>query len=226
MPQTILILGASRGLGLEFARQYAQAGDSVYGTTRQGSAPIPISGVKTLHLDVTKESDFPRLAGELRAAGIVPDVLIHNAGINKHGTDSFEQATFDEWAEVLTVNTIGAVGTARHLVPLLPEHRGAKVVFLSSELGSIARSTGGFLPYRASKAALNMLVKCLSEEQARRGVGCLALHPGWVKTDMGGEMAPLEALDSVQRMRRTIAALDAVKHNGAFIDLDGKPLPY
>lgn len=227
MAETVLIIGASRGLGLEFARQYAADGWNVAATTR-GNPPTELQGLANkgvYDLDIRSEDAFAALAKELKDNSIAPKVLIHNAGINKGRDGGFGVTTFEVWREVLDVNTVGAVGTARYLMPLLPANAGAIGVFITSELGSIAQAGGGFLPYRASKAALNMMVKTLAFEEKRRGVSVIALHPGWVKTDMGGPNAPLEAPDAIRQMRATIAKVTA-EHNGTFLDYKGAKLPW
>ncbi|MDX2176187.1 MAG: SDR family oxidoreductase [Candidatus Sumerlaeia bacterium] len=228
MPKTVLIIGASRGLGLEFARQYSADGWTVIGTVRTrdaGQALKALPGADAFAMDIRREEDFAEFARELQGRGVRPDLLIHNAGVNIRSEESFAKTSFEAWNETFAVNVTGAVGSARYLAPLLPEKAGAVAVFISSELGSIAQANGGYLPYRASKAALNMLVKCLAVEQAARGVCCAALHPGWVRTDMGGAEAPLEAPDSIKAMRKAIAALK-MERTGSFLDLNGKTLPY
>lgn len=229
MGNSVLIIGASRGLGLEFARQYAAAGWQVAGTVRGEAGAKALTaaapGGLVAELDIRREEDFASVARELSGKGFAPSLLIHNAGVNPRPNATFGEITFDDFSETLAINVTGAVGSARYLMPLLPANQGARAAFITSELGSIALSNGSFLPYRASKAALNMLVKCLSAEQQARGVCCVALHPGWVRTDMGGPMAPLEAPDSIRRMRETIGSL-TMERNGAYIDLDGKTLPF
>lgn len=228
MEKTVIIIGASRGLGLEFARQYSADGWQVIGTVRRESDAANLSGLpltEAMLLDVLSEKSFEDFAAQLSERTIVPDVVIHNAGVNINSQGTFATTRFADWEKTFAANVTGAVGTARFLLPLMPEGRGSKAVFITSELGSIERCNGGFLPYRASKAALNMLVKSLAVEQARRGVVCIAMHPGWVKTDMGGPNAPLEAPDSIRRMREAINRT-AMSDTGAFLDLNGARLPY
>jgi len=228
MKRVVVIVGVSRGLGLEFATQYLADGWRVVGTVRHESdaAPLRKLGINDVFiLDVRNEDDFEEFAAALKKRGIVPNVIIHNAGVNIRPNVTFAETNFADWEHTLGVNVVGAVGTARYLVPLLATGTEAKAVFLSSELGSITQCFGGMLPYRASKAALNMLVKSLSIEQAPRKVVCLALHPGWVKTDMGGPEAPLEAPDSIRQMRATIANA-TMADNGAYLDYRGEKLPF
>jgi NAD(P)-dependent dehydrogenase (short-subunit alcohol dehydrogenase family) len=228
MKKVVVIVGVSRGLGLEFATQYLADGWQVIGTVRHESdaAPLRKLGIADVFiLDARREEDFEEFASALRKRGFVPEIIIHNAGVNIRPNVTFAETNFADWEQTLGVNVVGAVGTARYLVPLLPENAKSKAVFLSSELGSIEQCFGGMLPYRASKAALNMLVKSLSIEQAPRKVTCLAIHPGWVKTDMGGPEAPLEAPDSIRQMRATIAKA-TMADNGAFLDYKGTKLPY
>ncbi len=228
MEKTVVIIGASRGLGLEFARQYSADGWQVIGTVRREADAVRLREcpqAEAMVLDVLSEKSYQEFAARLADQSIVPDVVIHNAGVNLDAQGTFTTTKFADWDRTFAANVTGAVGTARYLLPLMPESRGAKAVFITSELGSIERCNGGFLPYRASKAALNMLVKCLAVEQAKRGVLCIAMHPGWVKTDMGGPNAPLEAPDSIRRMRDAINRT-AMSDTGAFLDLNGARLPY
>lgn len=228
MEKVVVIIGASRGLGLEFAKQYLADGWRVVGTVRHESDAAPLRKLgkaEAFILDARREDDFEEFAEALQKRSLVPEVIIHNAGVNIRPNVTFAETRFADWEQTLGVNVVGAVGTAKYLVPLLKENAGGKAIFLSSELGSIEQCSGGMLPYRASKAALNMLVKSLSIEQQARGVTCIALHPGWVKTDMGGPEAPLEAPDSIRHMRATIAAA-TMADNGAYLDYRGARLPY
>jgi NAD(P)-dependent dehydrogenase (short-subunit alcohol dehydrogenase family) len=228
MPETVLIIGASRGLGHEFARQYTARGTRVIGTVRKAedAEKLRALGAQVHMLDVTREEDHQRVAEQLRLAAETPDILIYNAGVNAGEAHTLETAPLSVWRPLFEVNLYGAVSAARHFLPLLPANKGARGVFITSELGSIHHSTGGFLPYRASKAALNMLVKTLSNDENKRGVCLIALHPGWVKTDMGGPQAPLTPDISIRSMIGTIGRLEIAKHQGAYLSYDGGALPW
>ena len=207
---TALITGAGRGLGKELARQYEADGWRVIGTTRRD-------------FDVTQPQEVRTFAEKLK--GIPIDLLFCNAGISgKRGTSigSFDYAS---WDEVLRVNVLGAAAVAEAFVDHVAASERKVMAFMSSRLGSIAESTGHTLPYASSKAALNMVVKAFSVLLAPRGIIVLALHPGWVRTDMGGAGAPLEPGDSVRGLRKVIAG-SRKDDSGKFLSHDGASLPW
>lgn len=227
MAETVLVIGASRGLGREFVRQYGALGDCVIATVRNESAAAELramGSVEVRTLDVSDEAAWPALAKALEQSGIQPTIIIHNAGVNINAEAGWAETTFDDWRRTLEINLVGAVGTARCLVPLL--RPGGRAVFLSSSLGSVANANGGYLAYRSSKAALNMLVKNLSCDMAGRGIACIAMDPGWVRTDMGGQAAPLSPEESITGMREVIAAATEDTHNGAYITYNGARVPW
>ena len=214
---SVVIVGASRGIGREFVRQYAAAGWKVFATVRGDEA---IAEAALLRADVTDEASL------IAAAAAVPDdidLLILNAGVNVHDNTL---ATIDaaHWAEVMAVNTLGPLLAARAFGGKL--RAGGTIAALSSTLGSIgANSGGGLYSYRMSKAALNAGLKTLAIELKPRGIGVVALHPGWVKTDMGGVGAEVEITDSVTGLRRVIAGLTP-EATGSFLDYRGNALPW
>jgi len=150
------------------------------------------------------------------------DVLILNAGIGSRES-SLAEVKPDEWRQVMTVNALGPLLAARILGERV--RQGGKVAALSSRMGSIAENGGGYWSYRMSKAALNMGLSCLAIELKPRDVAVVSLHPGWVKTDMGGEQAPLSPQESVAGMRKVIDGLD-MHSTGSFFDYSGKRLPW
>jgi len=207
---TALITGAGRGLGKELARQYEADGWRVIGTTRRD-------------FDVTQPQEVRTFAEKLK--GIPIDLLFCNAGISgKRGTSigSFDYAS---WEEVLRVNVLGAAAVAEALVDNVAASERKVIAFMSSRLGSIADSGGQTLPYASSKAALNMVARAFSILLAPRGIIVLALHPGWVRTDMGGAGAPLEPGDSVRGLRKVIAG-SRKDDSGKFLSHDGASLPW
>jgi NAD(P)-dependent dehydrogenase (short-subunit alcohol dehydrogenase family) len=220
---TILISGASRGIGLELARQYAGAAWTVIATARTpGDMPHLAGNVRVEALDV---ADFGAVAGFGERLGGKPiDLLIANAGV--WGPERIEGAADAEaWGDALRVNTIAPVLLARSVYANVSQARG-KLVAITSRMGSIAdNSSGGYMAYRSTKAGLNAAWKSLSIEAARDGVIAAVLHPGWVQTRMGGSQAPLSPEQSVAAMRRTIEALGPGQA-GAFLDHDGTPLPW
>lgn len=224
---TVLLIGASRGLGLEFARQYAAEGWRVIGTVRdaKGKAALARLGanVEARSLDVTDRERIARLASALK--GIAIDVLILNAGVYgpKGAPGKYGWAG---WEQVLRVNVLGAAAVAEALVENVAASERKTIVMISSRLGSIAEQRGaGDLPYNVSKSALNALAKGLSVALADRGIIVVAMSPGWVRTDMGGKSAPLSPEESIARLRKLIGGLGR-GHSGGFFSHDGSAIPW
>ena len=219
----VFIVGASRGIGLEFVRQYRQAGDAVTATARgaEGLARIEALGAQALALDVADARSAASLATALSDRAF--DVVVHNAGVYGPRTQGLQAPTAEEFDSVMHTNLLGAMRVLAQLPAVLAP--GAKLAVISSRMGSMGlrESTSGWL-YRASKAALNSVLKDASITLAGQAV-CVAFHPGWVRTDMGGTGAELEVARSVADMRRTLAALTAVD-NGGFFNHDGQPLAW
>jgi NAD(P)-dependent dehydrogenase (short-subunit alcohol dehydrogenase family) len=220
-----LILGASRGIGREFARQYAAGGDRVIATFRHpGDGPALAGvGVRPLALDLLQADAAAVIEREL--AGEPLDLAIIAAGVAgppSEGTEPPGAAAFDE---VMRTNVLVSMQLIAALAPALTR-RGGKLAVLSSRMGSIGNaSSASWWLYRASKAALNSVLRSASIELGPRGVVCMALHPGWVRTDMGGAGADLGVEESVASMRRVIAAANR-SHNGRFLNYNGEQLEW
>ena len=212
---TVLITGANRGIGLEFARQYSSDGWAVIVTARQSSPELEALPVRVEQLELT-DLDSVATFGE-RIDGPL-NLLIANAGTMKP-----EEARTGRdgrgWAELLTVNTIAPYLLARSCLDSVAEAKG-NLIALTSGMGSIGESSGGYVPYRSSKAALNMAWHSLAIEAKRLGVVAAVLDPGWVKTRMGGPSAPTPPEQSVGEMRRLIEQLGP-EDSGAFLKRDG-----
>lgn len=221
--QRVLIVGASRGIGLEFVRQYRADGAAVIGTARgdEGRARIEALGARALVLDVASAAGTSALAWPID--GELFDTVVFNAGVYGPRTAGLEAPTQADFDAVMHTNVLGAM----RVLPQLAGHlaRGAKLAVISSRMGSIGlrASSGGWL-YRASKAALNSVLKDVSLTLAGQAV-CVAFHPGWVRTDMGGSGADLDVATSVADMRRTLAALTPAD-NGGFFNHDGQALAW
>jgi len=223
--KTILITGANRGLGLELARQYTATGWQVIGTARTLASAEELRGlgVQVMQLDVTDQESVDRLALELHDRSI--DVLINNAGIQRMAW-TVPEINFDDVEQSLAVNTVGPMRVTHALLPLLQRGQLKKIINITSNLGSINDNTnGGFYGYRESKAALNMFSRSLAAELKPSGFICIALHPGWVQTDMGGPNAPLLAPEAVQGMRRVIDNLTP-EDNGTFWTYAGEQMAW
>ncbi|MFN2646640.1 MAG: SDR family oxidoreductase [Burkholderiales bacterium] len=219
---TILVSGAGRGLGHELARQYAAEGWKVIGTVRSTSAKLP-DGVERHIADVADRDQIAALGRALR--GVALDVLFCNAGIIGMRGMALGSFDYESWEEVFRVNVLGAAALAEALVENVAASRRKVIAMMSSRLGSIAEASGITLPYATSKAALNMLVKGLAATLASRGITVVALSPGWVRTDMGGNGAPLAPETSVTGLRKVIAGLEKTD-SGKFFSYDGSLIPW
>jgi NAD(P)-dependent dehydrogenase (short-subunit alcohol dehydrogenase family) len=219
MPK-VLITGANRGLGLEFAKQYQSDGWDVVVTARESSDELDALGVRVERLDMRDLDAVAGFGGRLDAL----DLLIANAGT--YGPKEAENAEDAEaWLETMRVNTVAPYLLARSVLPLVEASKG-KLVAISTRMGSIEdNSSGGFLAYRSSKTALNMAWRNLAIDVKRRGVIAVMFHPGWVKTRMGGAGAPLQPEESISGMRRVIDELEP-SDSGEFFDHDGDPIPW
>lgn len=219
----VLVTGAGRGIGLELARQYAADGWEVVATVRDTARATVLAalGVRVEALDMR---DFAAVAAFPQRLGGEPlDLFIANAGLSKaKWIRSGEDA--QAWQEVHAVNAVAPTLLAETLLPTV-EAAGGRMAAISSRMGSIDDSSGGYIGYRASKAALNAAWRALALGCRDRPVTLLLLHPGWVRTDMGGPQAPLPVEESVAGMRRVIAGLPR-SASGAFLDYRGAPVPW
>ncbi len=227
MSSVVLVTGAGRGLGLELVRQYAAGGWAVLGTVRdpaQAGALRAVAGNVEVHaLDVADSEGVAALAARLGGRPI--DLLINNAGVYGPGHESLGAIDYQAWERVLAVNTLGPVRVAEALLDCLRAGSRRQIVSVTSLMGSIGDNTGGgSLYYRSSKAALNAAMKTLSIDLSHESFCVTVIHPGWVRTDMGGSNAPLDARTSVTAMRQVIDRL-TTKQNGRFFNYDGRELP-
>jgi NAD(P)-dependent dehydrogenase (short-subunit alcohol dehydrogenase family) len=222
---TVLITGANRGIGLELANQFTAAGYSVIGTARKPAEADELKalGARVEPLDVTEKDSVAALAASLGNTPI--DLLINNAGISGQPPEDIEKLDVDAMAWTFNVNSLGPMRVTQALLPNLRAGKGKRIVQMSSVMGSIANNSGGYYDYRASKAALNMLNVSLSKELGPQGFTCVALHPGWVKTRMGGPSATVAVKDSAAGLLAVMTALTPDK-NGQFMDYQGNPLPW
>jgi len=207
---TALITGVSRGLGQELARQYAADGWKVIGAERKD-------------MDMTDVAQIRRFAARLKGEAI--DLLFCNAGISGKKGMAPGSFDFDSWQEVLRVNLLGPAALAEALLDNVAASEKKAIAMMSSRLGSISESSGMTLPYSTSKAALNMLVKGLAATLAARKIVVVALSPGWVRTDMGGDSAPLSPEASVRGLRKVIGGLKT-PDSGKFFSHDGTEIPW
>ena len=227
-----MITGANRGLGLEWARQYAEAGWRVFASCRRPEEADDLKalagrhpGVSVHRLDVTDSEQVRTLQLDLEEARI--NVLLNNAGVYLDKfMDSFGGIDYDVWLRTFAVNTLGTVRVSEAFIGQVARSERKLVVAISSHMGSIAEiGAPGNYAYRSSKAALNAAMKGLSHALAPRGIGVLLLHPGWVKTRMGGPGSPLTPEQSVRGMRALVDNFQA-EMNGRFFRHDGSEIPW
>lgn len=234
---TVLITGANRGLGLEYVRQYQAEGVTVHACCRNPDSASELNelaassgGATTVHrMEVSEPAQVQAVADTLR--GVAIDRLINNAGIlgmeiDQPAAGAFGTVDYDVWEEVMRVNVLAPFRICEAFVDHVAASDEKLMVFISTHMASITDlADAAYYPYRSSKAALNLIVKGLSIDLKDRGVRTLAFHPGWVKTDMGSDAAPVEIPDSIAGMRNVIAGY-AAPRTGEFINFDGTPYPW
>lgn len=224
---TVLITGSNRGLGLEFARQYAADGWRVIACCRSPDEAPELKKfgrkIEVHALNVTSQDSIQHLAKEL--AGTPIDVLINNAGLHDDRTP-FGATDVSLWKKIFEVNTIAPVQVLAALLENVAASAQKKVVNISSKVGSIGDGpSGGSYAYRSSKTALNMAMVNAAHELRNHGITILLLHPGWVQTDMGGPSAPVSIEQSITGMRRVIDKATQAE-TGHFYDYTGRQIPW
>lgn len=214
----VLITGANRGIGLEFARQYSSDGWDVIATARQSSAELDSLGVRIEWLDLSDPDAVAAFSSNIDNL----DLFIANAGTN-HPMNPDGPQNARAWQLMMMVNVIAPFQLAKALLPRMTD-RG-RMIAISSGMGSIGDNGGGWIPYRTSKAALNMAWNSLALEARSHGVTCALVSPGWVKTRMGGAGAEITAGESVSDMRSLIDRL-SIADTGKFLRRNGSELPW
>lgn len=213
---TVLITGASRGIGKALADHYRRAGVEVFGTGRSSMADI--------ELDVTRPSDHVAMAEALGDRAL--DLLVCNAGVYLDKGHRLETGFgADIWAQSFATNVTGVFLTVQALLPHLRRARASKIAIISSQMGSSERAPGGSYIYRASKAAALNLGRNLAADLKAEGIAVGIYHPGWVQTDMGGGTAEITVEDAVTGLASRFDALDIAK-TGCFETWDGRPHPF
>jgi NAD(P)-dependent dehydrogenase (short-subunit alcohol dehydrogenase family) len=230
----LLITGAGRGLGFELAAAAVSEGHGVIACIRETSVPSERLAalaaeypeqVRIEGLDLAKEEDAGALSKKLREERICLDVIVNNAGVLLGRENGIESLSLADVKDTLDVNLIGPMSVTKHMLPLLRDSDAGLVLNISSEAGSFSGAYGGDYPYAISKLALNMFTKQLNEEIKSRGLRALAVHPGWIRTDMGGNAAPLSASDSARGILGIVTGRTEVAEELIFIDYFGRPMP-
>ncbi len=225
---TVLVTGANRGLGLEFARSYAADGWRVHACCRQ---PEKAKNLKQLdgdieihRVDVNDGLKVAALARSLKDEAI--DILINNAGVFGPRKGRLGSIPYDDWLQVFQVNVLGALRVTENLIDSVSASERKLIVNISSKMGSITTTSGGDqYIYRSSKAALNMVSKNLAIDLKERGISVISVHPGWVRTDMGGPSADVSPEESVAGLRKVIDTADQ-SASGRFFTFEGEELPW
>lgn len=232
MSGSILITGANRGIGLEFVRQYADQGWRVYAGCRQPETALDLNrlvagsgGLISVHpLDVTNATQIGAMQAVLGRAPL--DILLNNAGIYGQDDARFGNTDPERWLETFRVNAIAPMKLMEALVENVAASERRIMATLSSKMGSMAdNGSGGSYVYRSSKAALNAVVVSAAIDLRPRDITVVALHPGWVKTDMGGPNAEIGVQESVAGLRGILDRI-TLADNGSFFDVDGSLIPW
>lgn len=225
--KTALITGANRGIGLEFVRQLKDLEYYVIGCCRHPSDAHELSQVadQVLQCDVTRDDDIKALAQQLNKKPV--DLLVNNAGISGEQGVTIGNIDRDNFIHVMNVNCIGAVKLSDALLPNLQTSQEKNILVVSSRMGSIAdNDRGRSYAYRASKAALNCVMRSFAIDVEEKGINVLLIHPGWVRTDMGGENALIDVQTSVKEMLKQVALHLPTSHADVLRRFDGGTIPW
>jgi len=230
--KTVFITGANRGIGLGMVFLMAGKGYRVFAGYREEARSERLfekarqdGRIVPVKVDVTREIDLRGIAETITSQTGYLDILINSAGINLGKAGQIDSLNLNDFTESFLVNVGGPFLTTRNVLPLLKEGREKKVVNITSTMGSIQLSSGGMVPYRVSKAALNMLTKNMAIAYRPSGITVVGLHPGWVRTDMGGPEAPLSVEESVSKLLGIIESLSPSR-SGEVISFEGEVIPY
>ncbi len=223
----VLITGAGRGIGLEFARRFVADGAQVNATVRdmaKADSLRSLGNMVTINVcDVTSDADVSALAEGFADKPI--DILINNAGILLNRGEAFGNIDLEAFEEVLRVNTIAPIRVAQAFADNVAASSKKLIVNVSSRMGSIGEGGVAAYSYRASKAAMNMAMTTIAKDLEGQGVTVVVVHPGWVRTDMGGSSASLSVEESVDGLMHVIDSVSMVD-TGSFFNYDGTSIPW
>lgn len=221
-----LIVGASRGIGLEAARQLTARGERVTASVRdaKGLAALKAAAPRaaTLQFDIRDEAAIHAAASQITHP---IDKLIANAAAYGPKRQSSLDMDFDGALDLLSTNTLGPLRVVQAFLPLVRRGRAPRIVMMTSILGSMAIEGTFNVGYRVSKVGLNKIAQCLAADLKKEGVIVVAMSPGWVRTDMGGPDAPLDVADSVAGVIETTEAL-RLADTGRYLDYRGADIPW
>lgn len=232
MTKTILVTGANRGIGLEIVRQYAESGCTVLACCRSPDSATELQNLAksnsyiSIHqLDVCDETQIIKLAEKLNDISI--DILFNNAGVAGSGV-AFGEVKFNDLIDTFKTDAAAPVMVAQAFIPHVAKSQKKLIVNMSSLLGSIELNTDnswGWFSYRVSKSALNSATRCMANQLNEMGITVVAMHPGWVLTDMGGNDAEITVEISVSGIRRVLEKV-TLTDSGDFLGFDGSRLPW
>jgi len=228
---TLLITGANRGIGLALTQQYLEEGWQVFGTCRDPANAGELSrlasdseSLTVIPLEVTNPRDIESLVKILDGKPI--DILINNAGVYGQSSSYFGNTNTELWLEALKINTIAPMKIMEALVDNVAASEKRVIASMSSKMGSMDdNGSGGSYVYRSTKAALNAVMVSAAHDLKSKGITAVILHPGWVRTDMGGPNGEISTAESATNMRKILAKI-TLENGGDFYETDGSIIPW
>ena len=228
---TLLITGANRGVGLALTQQYLEEGWQVFDTCRDPENAGELSrlaadsdSLTIIPLEVTNSADIESLVRKLDGSPI--DILINNAGVYGQSNSYFGNTNTELWLEALKINTIAPMKIMEALVENVAASEKRIIASMSSKMGSMDdNGSGGSYVYRSTKAALNAVMVSAAHDLKSKGITAVILHPGWVRTDMGGPNGEISTAESAINLRKILANL-SIEDGGDFYDIDGSIIPW
>jgi|TARA_Y100000817_G_C16813728_1_gene525446 NAD(P)-dependent dehydrogenase (short-subunit alcohol dehydrogenase family) len=227
---TILIAGASRGIGLELAKQYAAAGDNVIACARDTGAAALLDeaasnaeNITILEMDIGNPTSIASASSAVGDQAI--DTLIVSAGAVGGGRQTLDDLDIEEWHNTLNINTIGPALVAKEFKSNLAASGNGNLMIMSSQLAASTWPMGGMYIYSTTKAAVSKVVQCLALDWAADPITVTVVHPGWVQTDMGGPQAEITAEESASGIRSVISGLTK-EDSGKFYKWNGDIHPW
>jgi NAD(P)-dependent dehydrogenase (short-subunit alcohol dehydrogenase family) len=221
---TVFITGANRGIGFELARHYTASGWRVIAGVRDLAAVQELlPAVEITKLDVADNASIAALKTKFATHTI--DVLINNAGVIGPDFQSTLNMDFDGFLDTLNINTLGPLRVTQALLPALQRAKAAKIITITSKMGSLSYAPSDHIAYRASKAAVNKVMQCVATDLKPKGIAVALIHPGWVRTDMGGPGADIDVKTSAARINSVVESL-TLATTGQFWNYDGSALQW
>ena len=227
----VLITGASRGIGLELARTYARSGDRVFAFCRSPDSAsalndLAVASAREVTVHAMDVGDGSSIAESKTAVGDTPiDILINNAGVMGGEPQTVQSIDFDGWIEALKIMTLGPFRVVQAFLPNLKAAAAPKVMTVTSQMGASTWPFGGSYAYTSAKAGVNRVMKTLALDLKSDNIAVSLVHPGWVKTDMGGPNADITPEESAAGIQKVIASL-GIKDTGKFFKWNGEIHPW